>query len=183
MTWEYPVEALKTDVESILTAAGTTTPHFIGERHLQTNRAAPYIIWLPTGSSALNAAAPTRDVDEDRTLALAREDFQIVIRGRTFAEVHALRNNVVKALHDSAFADVTIRGARWVRPGTGYNQDGEHLAIECSLEIPLIDAFVNLETLADPAPSLVTPTAIVGTVEVSEDVDTAGELGLIVTEN
>lgn len=180
MSFEYPIEALKTEVEGLLSAAGDTVAHLFGARFIETTKAAPYYIWIPMGASPIGKAAATRAVDEDRTLFLVREDFTVVVRGRSFAEVFAMRTNLMRALQMSAFVDITPQASKWVRPGAGFNQDGEAFELQCSLAVPMVDAFVDLSTLADPVVDTIIPSTIEGTLELSPDVDTAGEVGLVV---
>lgn len=175
----YPIEALKDDVVTILTAAGDTTEHSFGARQLAALKAPPRYVWIPTRSRDRGDPV-TSKTEELRSLGNIRESFEIHCWGTTFAQAWALRQNVLKAIHDSVAADVQPDAGQWIDPSKAWNQRGEVYVIELSLMAPIQDAFVDLSTLEQPEQATELLTSSVSEAYHSPDTDTDGEL--IVTD-
>ncbi len=175
--FEYPVEALRAEVVALLDREDV--PHLMGERELKTNRAAPYYVWVPTRwTEGKETASP--GVEEYRGIVPIREHFDIHCRGRSLRQTAAMARNVVKAMRDSAFADISLDNAKWVDPRAAWNQDGEALVLSCNLQVDILDAFIDIDDLLDPEQSTVVVEAVEGDVEKSDDINADGEHGLTV---
>lgn len=176
MSFQFPLEALKNEVVAVMTAAGIEVPHLFGGANESALGSAPRYVWVPGRSSDRNET-PTRSTQQYRTLYATREHCEIHCWGRSFDQTWALRQNVIKALHDVASVDVQLEAAsRWERPGEAWNQSGELYILEISLDVPVIDAWVDVVTLPDVAPD----TVVAGGVELDEyqspDLATDGDL-------
>lgn len=176
MSFSFPIEALKDEVASVMSAAGIDVPHLFGESAVNVHGAAPRYVWVPTRSADKNET-PTRSVQEYRTLFVTREHCEIHCWGATYAQAWALRQNVIKALHDAAGVDVQLEGAsRWEGPGESWNQSGELYVLEVSLECPVVDAWVDVQTLPDVAPDTAEVDGLVLDEYQSPDLSTNGDL-------
>lgn len=176
----YPIEALKDDAEAILTAAGDTTPHSFGKRGVPAHGVAPRYVWVPTRTRERDNS-PTTATAELRSLAHLREHCEIHCWGTTFRQAWALRNNLLKAMHDSAAVNVRPENGQWIDPAQAWNQSGEVYVLEISLLSPVPDAFVDLTTLEQPEQSTELLTAADVDAYQSPDGDTDGELIVTVT--
>jgi hypothetical protein len=179
MTWVYPPEEVMAQIAALHVAGGITAPHMFGARYLGTNARAPYYVWVPRRlRSEVGTASP--GVEEVRSIATMPHIVDVHCAGATFAQSWAMATNLVKSLNDLAAVDASLEGGRWISPGESYNQDGEVLIVECTLDVPFIDALINLTTLADPTVSTVLIDSYQGSIYKSPNVATDGELGLVV---
>lgn len=161
MSFQFPIEALKDEVASVMSSAGVSVPHLFGGASESALGSAPRYVWIPGRSSDRNDT-PTRATQEYRTIYATREHCEIHCWGRTYAQTWALRQNIIKALHDVAGVDVQLEAAsRWERPGEAWNQSGELYILEVSLDVPVIDAWVDVQTLPDVAPDTVEADGVV----------------------
>ena len=179
MTWVYPPEEAMAQVAALHLAAGITAPHLFGARYLGTNDRPPYYVWVPRRlRPEVGTASP--GVEEVRTIAAMPHVVDVHCVGASFAQSWAMANNVVKSVNDLSAVDGSIEGGRWISPGDSYNQDGEVIIVELSLNIPFIDALIDLETLADPTVSTVLVDSWQGSIYRSPNTATDGELALVV---
>ena len=174
MAFEHPIEALMTEVASAMSDQGLIVEHVLGERGLEAHGAPPRYVWIPTDIRD-RSDSPTREVDECRTLFVQNALVEVHCWGTTFAQAWALLTNLCKACNDAVRADLEIEQARHIRPAKAWNQDGEIIAITLSVKVPMIDAYVDILTLADPSAETVLPTEITGDIQYATDVDTDGE--------
>ena len=184
--FEFYLEALQTEVEAVLTANGIDVPHAFGLRELKTLTAPPRYVWVP-GRSAERKQGPHRAVDEHRALFANAEHAIVHCWGRTYAEAWALRQNLVKAIHDSTKADCQIESAQWTRASEAFNQHGEVYTLEFSVLVPVPDHYV---TIAAPGPSAAAPeyepqsTVVIddngADLYSAPDTDTDGELAVTI---
>lgn len=162
-------------------AVGPTVTHFFGAKGKATHGRPPRYVWVPT-RIAERGETPTRNVEEFRTIFAWAEHCEVYVWGRSFAEVSALRRNLLVALGRSAFADVAVEGGRYARPGEAWNQDGELFVLEFSIRVPIPDEFVEIaDVLTEPEVGTVVPTEITGDIHNSPDTETDGELGVSVS--
>jgi hypothetical protein len=175
----YPVEALKDDVVSILTAYGDTTEHSLGTRELAALKAPPRYVWIPTRARDRNDPT-TSKTEEVRSLGILRESFEVHCWGSSFRVAWALRQNLLKAIHDSVAASVQADAGRWIDPANAWNQRGEVYVLELSLMSPIQDAIVDLSTLEQPEQATELLTSSETEAYHSPDLNTDGEL--IVTD-
>lgn len=175
----FYLDATVDEVTSILAAAGITTPHSVGARHLKANSSPPRYVWVPHRTAERKQPA-ARAVDEHRSILSNAEYFVVHCWGRNYAEAWALRQNVAKALHDCARADLRLESGQWTRPGESWNQHGEVYTMELSIVVPVFDTFVTIQESADEAPAYEPQsTAVIDdsgwTLFSSPDTDTDGE--------
>lgn len=176
----FPLEALKDDAVTILTAAGDTTPHTFGERGIAALGSAPRYVWVPTRTRDKNTT-PTAKTEELRSIGQVREHVEVHCWGTSFRQAFALRNNLLVAVHRSVAVSAQIEGGQWIDPAQAWNQSGEVYVLELSLESPIADAFVDLTTLEQPEQSTELLTAADVDAYQSPDGDTDGELIVTVT--
>lgn len=170
---DFPLAALKSEVEALMVANGIVTPHFIGERERHANRDAPIYVWVP-GSTRDFDAGPSPSIDQIRSCAVAREGFEVLCWGRDFQQASALRRNLIKALSDAGQADISLESGRWERPGAAFGQRGELWILTASVGIPFLDEYVDPTTLVEPEPETYTPADIEADVHRAPSVDEDG---------
>jgi hypothetical protein len=179
MTWVYPPKQTMVEVAALHVAAGITAPHLFGARHLATSDRPPYYVWVPRRMrSEIGTASP--GVEEIRTITTLPHIVDVHCAGADEAQSWAMANNLIKSVNDLAAVDASVEGGRWISPGESYNQDGEVFIVELSLNIPFIDALIDLDTLADPTVSTVLVDSWQGSIYRSPNTATDGELALIV---
>lgn len=193
MTWGFSVQDLMTEVSGLITTGANAlvtppteaviAPHLLGEKHLATSQRGPLYIWVPRKARGQETIAK-RAADELRALAAFKDGVDVYCVGRSFAQASALRQNLAKALHDSMLADLSIDGGRWVGPGQAWNQDGETFVLEMSIPTLVLDAWIDIDSLADPTIPTHTIVEVEGELQKTDDVDTAGEVAFtVITED
>lgn len=174
--FDYPIEAMKDDVQAILTAAiaeiGIDAPHLFGKHATDDHQAAPRYVWIPTRTRERNET-PVRMTEEIRAIAAVREHCFIECWGETYRQACALRNNVLVAIHRSVRADGRVENGEWVP--NEINHYGFCYRLEVSMGTPIVDAFVNLTTLADPQQSTATIGGFEGSINVAPDTEHDGD--------
>lgn len=173
MSFEHPIEALMNEVSAAMVAEGMTVEHILGAK-LEQHGAPPRYVWIPTDIRD-RSDSPTREVDEYRTLFVQNALVEVHCWGSSYAQAWALLTNLCKACNDAVKADLEIEQARHINPSKSQNQNGEVIAITLSVKVPLIDAYVDIETLADPEPETVLPIDIVGDIQTTDDLEDDGE--------
>ena len=136
--------------------------------------APPRYVWIPTDIRDRDDS-PTREVDEYRSLFVLPALVEVHCWGSSYAQAWALLTNLCKACNDAVKADLQIEQARHINPSKSQNQNGEVIAITLSVKVPIIDAYVNLTTLADPEPTTVLPIDITGDLQITDDLEDDGE--------
>lgn len=184
MAFENPIRAVKDACEAFLLAEGTTSggtiaTHGYGLRALKEHTKPPRYVWVPSrGREQKEALA--RGAEEARQLFAFRQHFEVHCWGATDHQTWALVNNVLMALDDATKADLRLENMRWAHPSEAWNQLGELYILECSLLVPTVEFYVNLETLADPSGDYVEPEAYTGALMSTDDLDVDGEIALTV---
>lgn len=182
--YAFAIRALMSDVAEIMVAAesaiGMSVEHALGIRHRVTNSPPPKYIWVPTRSRQIGPPA-TSDVDQVRSLCTPRLAFFVDCWGSSFDVADAMATNLLRALNLSAFADVAPESEEWLDPSKSWNQKGEVLRVEYSLEIPRVDGWVHLIDLLDPEPAIAEIEEVENNIEMTSDVEDAGELAVTFT--
>jgi hypothetical protein len=177
---QHAIEAAQLEVQSILNANSVGCPHVFGERGRAENGAPPRYVWTATHLRDRHEA-PTGQVDQPRSLFVARELCFIDCWGKSFAQASAMRNNLIKAMQEAEAADLAIEGGEWIRPGTGQNQLGELFRFEVSIRVPFFDGWIDIETLEEPAESTAVVARWDADIYRSPDIDTDGTESVFVT--
>jgi hypothetical protein len=182
-THEFVFQAAQVAVETaMLLVTGVGCEHDFGEAARAYNGAPPRYVWVPGRTTGMQEQPATRDEQEIRALAVGDEYCEIDCWGKTYAQASAMRNNLLKAIHDITAADMKLQAIEWVRPGTGLNQAGQVCRVTVSIATVLaFDAFIRLDTLEEPEEGTVIPARIEGDIYATGDLDEAGELGLNVS--
>lgn len=177
MSWGFSIETLMNEVSNIIATGApnaVVAPHELGGAGLYSNARGPRYVWVPRVARGEEPVAK-RAVDMPRALAAIKDGVDIYCIGLSFAQCAALRQNLAKALHDAAMADLTIVGGEWVGPRANLNQDGETFILAVSIPTLIIDAWVDLATLDDPTVTTHVLAEVEGELEKTDDVDEAGE--------
>lgn len=173
---KFPLEELAAQAQALLVAAGDTTPHFFGEKHLAANYAPPRYVWVPSGTVTRKEIA-TRTRDDFRPLVSSIERIEVHCWGGSFRQAWNLRCNALVAMKRLGQADLVLESGDWLRPAQGWNQAGEVYVLICSLIVPTIDVFVDPSSLTPEIPATpgVVPTGYENGVYVSQDPAILGE--------
>lgn len=193
MSWGYSVQDLMTEVSALMTAGANSlvtppaepvlAPHELGGRALAHNARAPRYVWVPRKARGEETTAK-RAADKLRVLGAFNDGVDVYCIGRSFAQASAMRQNLAKALHDLMLADLSIDGGRWVGPGENWNQDGETFVLEMSIPTLVLDAWIDLDSLADPTVPTHTIVEVEGELQKTDDVDDPGEVAFtVITED
>ncbi len=166
-----------TEVVAAMAEAGLgDAEHVFGARGQFEHAAPPRYVWVPSRLESQESDPQTPHESQFRSLYVAIERVSVFCWGATFAQASALRQNLVKALHDVAAAFVEPAGGEWVHPGEYWTGHGEMFELEFRLLVPFPDAFVSLTALEEPRSPAVIPTRNEVGLFVSKDADTPGEL-------
>ncbi len=172
-THEFWVLTLKREVETILAAAGDTTPHAVGARERNSNARWPRYIWVPTRTrgSRKNPKAP---ITEHRRLFVTGEHLEIDCFGGSLNQASALAHNLKVALYHARQIDVQAEGGE-MGPQEAWTQDGVVYRFELSHALETFDEFINTTTLEYPDPETFIPERFDGQVAPTADLDEDGD--------
>jgi hypothetical protein len=176
--YKYPITTLMDAVVTSLTAdAGLTVnpPHYFGRKFLEQLDAPPRYVWVPSRSKQVLTTS-TRAVNQPRMLAADAEQVEIWCWGKTFTQAWAMRHNVRRAcFHVAGAANIRSEGGDWRRPAESWTQLGELYVIELSVNVPIFDAYVDVEALTYPEVDTATIGEVQGDIEATESLGVPGE--------
>lgn len=173
-TLAFPLATLQAAVvadlaASALAVGAVAVPHLFGAKGKEELGAPPRYVWIPSRTREQKATT-TRAVDAPRALYTTAEYAEIHCWGTTFAQAHALRNNVIRALKANAGA-IRIENAEWVRPAEAWNQSGELYVLEFSTDVPAFDQYTDPYTGTYPAENTAVVNVVSSTLEITKSAD------------
>lgn len=178
----FPLEQLMENVSAVLAGRlASSPPHMMGERKKQTLKQTPYYVWLPTTSDDPKQSNPKRSGDRVRSLMIMTEMAEVHVRGPDLRVTMAMRDNLINAMNEARGPiDAAVIGGFWESARAIYNADGDLYILRIGQRVPVNEGYIDLTTLQQPQQSSVVATSTETRVESTDNLDTEGELALVV---
>lgn len=168
------------DVADILTERGVRCEQVYGEKGREASGSPPRYVWVPQRMRDRNALLGTA-LGDVRALFAGQVHVEIDCWGVNEHQAWALCWNALNAIYELKRADLTLEGVEWIRPGGAANQRGELLRLEVSINVPIGEGYIPLDSLLLPEQQTWIPARIETDIYNSPTVHEDGEFGIKVT--